>query len=170
MVEHMVAPTIERPTYSEVVAESRRPLTSLAWRLLGDKTLAEDVTQDALVALLGAWDHVENPRGFARSAVFNRCRDVQRREINARQKTPLLRASERADILHPVTSPYLADVISTLPPLWREFVVLRFYGGHSLDEIADITGRSVGTVKSGLHRALRQLRTELDDDTIPHAA
>lgn len=166
----MVAPTIERPTYSEVVAESRRPLTSLAWRLLGDKTLAEDVTQDALIALLGAWDRVENPRGFARSAVFNRCRDVQRREIKARKKTPLLQASERASLLHPSTSPYLADVISTLPPLWREIVVLRFYGGHSLTEISELTGRSVGTVKSGLHRALRQLRLELDDEPIAQAA
>ncbi len=166
----MVAPAIERPTYAEVVAESRRPLTSLAWRLLGDKTLAEDITQDALVALLGAWDDVENPRGFARSAVFNRCRDVQRREISAREKTTLLRATERAAALNPVASPYLADVISTLPPLWREFVVLRFYGGHNLDEIAELTGRSVGTVKSGLHRALRQLREQLDDDTVPQAA
>ncbi len=148
------------PTFEEVVAESQRPLTSLATRVLGDREQGEEVAQDALAALYREWDRVENPAGFARTIVKNRCRDVQRREIHARSKAPLLRPIDG-----PVdtTSPYLSDVLAKLTPSRREIVVLRFYGGHTLPEIAKITGRALGTVKSNLARALDQLRDELTE-------
>ncbi len=167
----MTAATAENPSFSEVVAQTRRPLTSLASRVLGDDARAEDVAQDALCALFREWDRVENPGGFARSAVFNRCRDVQRREIRAREKAPLLRPIDPLTAgHHPGASPYLADVVAKLSPEWREIIVLRFYGGHTMAEIAELTGRSIGTVKSGLHRALAQLRDELAEPAIDQAA
>ncbi len=148
------------PTFEQVVAESQRPLTSLATRVLGDPGRGEEVAQDALAALYREWDRVENPAGFAREVVRNRCRDVQRREINARAKAPLLRPVDGDP--GPQT-PYLDDVLAKLSPTRREIVVLRFYGGHSLPEIAAITGKALGTVKSNLARALDQLRAELTD-------
>ena len=153
-------------TFEEVVAESQRPLASMATRVLGDAGRGEEVAQDALAALYREWDRVENPTGFAREAVRNRCRDVQRREINARAKAPLLRPID-GDLPH--QTPYLSDVLAKLSPSRREIVVLRFYGGHTLPEIARITGRALGTVKSNLARALDQLREELTDSFEPGA-
>jgi len=52
--------------------------------------------------------------------------------------------------------------ISRLSPKYQEVVVLRYFENKSLAEIAEITGRSVGTVKSNLHRAQGRLRQLLD--------
>lgn len=158
---------MDAPTFEEVVAESRRPLTSLATRVLGDASRGEEVAQDALAMLYREWDRVENPAGFARTIVQNRCRDIQRHEIRARAKAPLLRpiADDAAS-----SSLYLGDVLAKLSQTRREIVVLRFYGGHTLPEIARITGRALGTVKSNLARALVELREELNEAIDPVAA
>lgn len=144
-------------TFEQVVAQSRQPVTSMASRVLGDRYRGEDVAQDAFTALYRDWDRVTNPVGFIWTAVRNRCRDVQRREIHAREKLSLLRPLRRSS----EEGHYLADVVAKLPALRRQIVVLRFYGGHSLPEISEITGVPVGTVKSNLHRALDQLRADL---------
>lgn len=147
-------------TFEQVVVDTQRPLASMAHRMLRDAGRAEEVTQDALAVLYRDWDRIENPSGFAFAAVRNRCRDVQRREIRARAKAPLLRPIESGS---EATNPYLSDVLAKLSPSRREIVVLRFYGGHTLPEIARITGHALGTVKSNLARALDQLRVELTD-------
>lgn len=151
-------------TFEQVVAETQRPLASMANRLLKDVGRAEEVTQDALTVLYRDWDRIEHPSSFAFEAVRNRCRDVQRREITARTKAPLLRpVADSPD----AANPYLGDVLAKLSPSRREIVVLRFYGGHTLPEIARITGRALGTVKSNLARALDQLRLELTEAVEP---
>lgn len=151
---------MDAPTFEQVVAESRRPLTTLATRVLGDASKGEEIAQDALAMLYREWDRVENPAGFARTVVQNRCRDIQRHEIRARAKAPLLQpiADDTAS-----SPPYLGDVLAKLSQTRREIVVLRFYGGHTLPEIARITGRALGTVKSNLARALDELREELSE-------
>jgi len=132
-------------------------LVRLAFLITGPRLRAEELTQDAFAQLLERWSEVEKPGGFVRTALVSRCRDAQRREITGRRKLRLLR---------PVAEPqsetdYLVDTLAKLPVHWRTMVVLRFYGGHSIAEIAAITGDPEGSVKSGLHRALTQLRGDL---------
>lgn len=153
-------------TFEQVVVDTQRPLASMATRMLRDPGRAEEVTQDALAVLYRDWDRIENPSGFAFAAVRNRCRDVQRREIRARAKAPLLRPIDGVE----TANPYLGDVLAKLSPVRREIIVLRFYGGHTLAEIARMTGHALGTVKSNLARALEQLRLELTDVVAPDPA
>lgn len=54
----------------------------------------------------------------------------------------------------------LANVMSSLPPLQREVVVMRFLDDMKLDEIAEALSIPVGTVKSRLHHAVKTLRTD----------
>lgn len=56
----------------------------------------------------------------------------------------------------------LADALAALPPKRRTAVVLRYYAGLDTREIADAMGVRPGTVKSLLHRALAQLREEIE--------
>lgn len=132
-------------------------LVRLAYLIIGSQQRAEELTQEAFRQLFEAWPSVERPGGFVRSAVVSRCRDAQRREITARRKLRLLRPVAEAE----PEPHYLVDVLARLPEHWRTMVVLRFYGGHSIPEIAELTGQPEGTVKSGIHRALAQLRDEL---------
>jgi RNA polymerase sigma-70 factor (ECF subfamily) len=52
--------------------------------------------------------------------------------------------------------------VAALEEPYREVVALRFFGELSLDEIAMITGRPLGTVKTHLHRGLLRLRARID--------
>jgi RNA polymerase sigma-70 factor (ECF subfamily) len=49
-----------------------------------------------------------------------------------------------------------------LPLKYRTVVVLRFFEGKSIEEIAIITGKAEGTIKSQLHRGLERLQTVLE--------
>ena len=52
--------------------------------------------------------------------------------------------------------------VSSLPEHERTVTVLRYFNGHSVIEIADLTGRPVGTITKQLSRALKRLRDKLD--------
>lgn len=57
---------------------------------------------------------------------------------------------------------HLYEALQSLKPRYQEVVSLRYFEGMKVVEIAQITGKSPGTVKSLLHRAHKQLRTKLN--------
>jgi RNA polymerase sigma-70 factor (ECF subfamily) len=60
-------------------------------------------------------------------------------------------------------------LVNRLPDLQRRLFILRHYGGLSLEEIAHQEGRSLGTVKGSLHRAMRSIGRRLACKTFPAA-
>ena len=56
----------------------------------------------------------------------------------------------------------LAELLAGLPRGWREAVVLRHVEGLPYAEVAEVLGRPVGTVKTHVHRGVRQLREQLE--------
>ena len=143
--------------FDELFRAEYAALVRVAYLIIGSQPQAEELSQDAFAQLLEKWSGVKNPGGFVRTALVSRCRDAQRREITGRRKLRLLRPATEAE----PEPDYLLDSLAELPLNWRTIVVLRFYGGHSIPEIAEITGEPEGSVKSGLHRALTQLRGQL---------
>jgi RNA polymerase sigma-70 factor (ECF subfamily) len=134
--------------------------------ILGDRTEAEDATHDAA---LTAWRRFSDLRDaekfdawFGRILV-NACRDrlrarrVRVREIDAREPHP-----NATDPIATITHRHvLAEALATLSLDHREVVVLRFWADLTIDQIAERTAVSTGTVKSRLHYALRRLRENL---------
>ena len=157
----ILAPPIDL-TFEQLFDREYTTLVRIAYLIVGGEERAEEVVQEAFASLHTRWDTVRNPGGFLRTAVVNRSKDEQRHQIRARAKLRLLRPTADAT----TERPYLVDALAKLPNRRRAVVVLRYYGGHSLPEIAEITGMAVGTVKSTLHRALGDLRAELDDDSL----
>ncbi len=149
-----LAPTTE--SFDEVFEREYKKMVRLGYLMIGDEGRAEEVVQEAFATLHRRWDEVHSPGGFLRTTVCNRSRDEQRHRIRARAKLRLLRPSTTV-----TERPYLVDALAKLSPRRREAVVLRYYGGHTIPEIAHITGMAQGTVKSTLHRALEELRVEL---------
>jgi DNA-directed RNA polymerase specialized sigma24 family protein len=121
----------------------RARLTRLATAITLDRSLAEEVVQDAFAGLNRHGQHVSNPEGY------------RRRSVAARH--PLAPA--------PVTNiPELDEtwnVVKQLPPRQRAVIVLRYWNDLSEEEIAQTLGWPKGTVKSTLHRALELLRKGL---------
>jgi RNA polymerase sigma-70 factor (sigma-E family) len=145
-------------------------LIRLAIVMLGDRVAAEDVVQDAFLGLYRHWDGLADRTkalAYVRSAVLNRCRNVQRqrhRDIR-RGAEPLTVESAEATVLVGQEHQHVLTAIRTLPDRQREALVLRFYLELSEDETARAMGISKGTVKSATSRAVAALGRRLKEDS-----
>jgi len=130
----------------------------LAGFLSGDRTIAEDIAQDAFMRMRSEFERIANPGGYLRTTVVNLCRNHHRRL--GREALRLAR--------HGVTAPAVSDraaelgaSLHRLPYSERAVIVLRYWLGLSEAEIAAHLGCRPGTVKSRHARALAKIRKEL---------
>jgi RNA polymerase sigma factor (sigma-70 family) len=149
---------VEEEDFESVFLRERTPMVRLAFLMLGSEALAEEVVQDAFVAVLERWDRVDNPGGYLRRCVVNGCLGQLKR---ARRPVPAPVGAPVAEL----ATDHTLDAVRRLPPQRQAVVVLRFYADMTQDEIADTLRLPVGTVKSGLHRALGELKETLRDGT-----
>jgi RNA polymerase sigma-70 factor, ECF subfamily len=139
----------------------------IAHGILGDAHAAEDVTQEAMLSILGSVGRLDPYRPFGpwlHTVVSNRALDWARARsrraelpIEAR---PIEAGAEAPDLGG--ADPALQAALATLTPEHRAVVVLRFVAGYGPKQIGAILGVPIGTVGSRLRRALDQLRTELE--------
>jgi RNA polymerase sigma-70 factor (sigma-E family) len=130
-------------------------MVRLAYLLTGDRAAAEELTQDAFVAVHRNWGRASNPPAYLRTAVVNACRSWGRRKVLERDRRP---APPEPSML---AADELWDTLLTLPERQRTAVVLRFYEDLPDAEIADVLGCRQGTVRTLVHRALAALKEEL---------
>lgn len=153
----------------ELYAAHYRRLVRLSVLLVHDVGTAEEVVQDAFVAMHGKWRGLKDPDkalAYLRQSVVNRSRSVLRhRGVQARYTPPVvpdqpgadegaLAAERRTDVL---------DALRTLPHRQREVLALRYYLDLSEAQIADTLGISRGAVKSHASRGVTALRSLLKD-------
>lgn len=141
-------------------------MVRVAFFLVGSQESAEELVQDAFVRLYRRWAELENPGGYLRATVVNGCRDRLRRRRRLDRHQVVLGSNGSG------TAPWGADqsadravlmaALARLPIRCRTALVLRFYGGYSERETAEAMGVAVGTVKSFVHRGLKQLRQEIE--------
>lgn len=147
----------------------------IARRITADDSLAEDVVQDAFVAVWRSADRYVPDRGSVRTWL---CAIVHHRSIDAvrrrRSVTELPDEAQGARTPAPLTLPDLwgevagridADAVkaamAALPVVQREAIDLAYFGGLSQTQIAARTGVPLGTVKGRARLALGALRREL---------
>jgi RNA polymerase sigma-70 factor (ECF subfamily) len=139
----------------------------LAGLILGDHHEAEDATQEALLRAWRSASSQRDPAGF--QAWFDRilvnvCRDRLRKRGKVRliaiddavavaaTRDPFRNIADRDQVLRAMTS--LEDDL-------RILILLHYWADLTLESVAQRTGWPVGTVKSRLHRALAEMRTQL---------
>ena len=151
----------------------------LALRITAQPMLAEEVTQDAFLALWRTPEAFDPTRGafrsFFLSLVHHRAVDAVRREERLRRR------AERASNLEPVRGEDVADVVvedaylgvrrkevlealTTLSPEQRQVIELAYFGGLTQTRIAERLGIPVGTVKTRTLAAMRKLRRSLEPE------
>jgi RNA polymerase sigma-70 factor (sigma-E family) len=145
-----------------------RYLVRMAVLLVDDIASAEDVVQDAFVALhkrAGALRDPDAALGYLRTSVLNLSRSVLRRRQVARKHLRVSEPEETAPADHDVLvrDEHRAALaaVRRLPRHQREVLVLRYWSGLSEKEIAQTLGISTGSVKSAASRGLATLHRVL---------
>jgi RNA polymerase sigma-70 factor (sigma-E family) len=157
----------------ELYAAHWRQLVRLAVLLVRDVGTAEEVVQDAFVAVHGRWGRLrDNDKALAylRQVVVNRSRSVLRhqvvvdRHLRATAARPPETAPDAdAGALAAARRGAVLDALAQLPDRQREVLVLRHYLDLSEAEIADALGIARGSVKSHASRGSAALRELLGD-------
>ena len=153
---------------THLYAAHYRSLVRLAALLLRDVPVAEEVVQDAFVAMHGAWRRLADPDkalAYLRQSVVNRSRSALRhRSVEARHApaaAPDTASAEQSALLALEHESVLA-ALRELPVRQREVLVLRYYLDLSEADIADTVGISRGAVKSHASRGIAALRSQLE--------
>jgi RNA polymerase sigma-70 factor (ECF subfamily) len=177
--EELVALSIggDVESFNQLVLRWERPIFALAYRVIGREEEARDVVQETF---LRAFRGIGNFRGQAKFSswvyriALNLCRDWIRRE----RRAPILPTPEGVDVIElaaeqgPVESiedlvarndisKVVADLMTRLPEEQRTAIVLKEYHGMTFQEIADLQGVPLSTVKTRLYQGLNVLRRHL---------
>lgn len=160
----------------EALAEAYRrhagAVFALAIRVLGDRSLAEEVVQEVFLRLWYQADRFDPGRGSLRSFLLSqshgRAVDLLRSESSRRRREERDAATTipaRMDLGHEVADIAMAeqvrDALSVLPESERRAIELAYYGGHTYREVAALLHEPEGTIKSRIRAGLRRLRAAL---------
>jgi RNA polymerase sigma-70 factor (ECF subfamily) len=159
----------------EVVLERHADAAfSLAYRICGRRPLAEDIVQDAFLAVWRSGARYDRTRGSVRTwtlgIVHNRAVDAlrrnsvqERRRVSDEGIEETLEAVERTDLqaIASSTARELRGALGELPSEQRRVIELAYFGGFTHVEIASMLGAPVGTVKGRMRLGLHKLRDEL---------
>jgi RNA polymerase sigma factor (sigma-70 family) len=169
----------DRDAFDELYRRYGSAAYGLALRITAQPMLAQEVTQDAFLALWRAPEAFDPARGafrsFFLSLVHHRAVDTVRREERLRKR------AERASNLEPVRGEDVADAVvegaylgvrrkevrealTTLSPDQRQVIELAYFGGLTQTRIAETLGIPVGTVKTRTLAAMRKLRRALESE------
>jgi RNA polymerase sigma factor (sigma-70 family) len=136
------------------------PMLRLARLITGSTALAEEAVQDAFISLYQHRQSVDSPKAYLRRIVTNNCYSVQRRHAVERGKIEVVGGRREAVALPPELDETW-HALEVLSPKQRTALVLRFYEDLSLQAVADVMDERLGTVKSLIHRGLKQLQKEV---------
>jgi RNA polymerase sigma-70 factor, ECF subfamily len=148
---------------------------SLAYRIVGERAAAEDVTQEAFISLWRSGARFDSTRGSVRSwmlsIVRNRAIDFLRSKAG---KAPKLTFDDDAileqrpsetltddEALRRETATEVRGALGQLPGEQSKVIELAYFGGFSHSEIARMLGVPLGTVKGRMRLGLEKIRGEL---------
>jgi RNA polymerase sigma-70 factor, ECF subfamily len=147
---------------------------SLAYRIVGHASGAEDVTQEAFISIWRSRLRYEPTRGSVRTwvlgIVHNRAIDgLRRNTVHERRRVSMegieerREAAERTEVeaARREEARAVRKAIDSLPEEQRRAIELAYFGGFSHSEIAELLEMPVGTVKGRMRLALEKLRRQL---------
>jgi RNA polymerase sigma-70 factor, ECF subfamily len=161
-------------SFEELVRRYQRPITSYVYRMLGNYDAALDVTQEIFIKVYNSMARYSSEYKFStwlykishNAAIdYLRRHSVHAQSLEAENKD----GSYQLQLECPRPNPeqerertewrsQIDAVVRLLPPAYRELILLRHSRDLSYDEIAEVTGLPLGTVKNRLFRAREMMR------------
>jgi RNA polymerase sigma-70 factor (ECF subfamily) len=165
-------------SFNQLIRRWERPIYALAYRVIGRDEDARDVCQEAFLRAFRALPGFKGQAKFSSwlyRITLNLCRDWIRRQ----KRTPVVSAPEGVDIVElaseqgPVESiedlvarkqlsRTVGEAMQHLPEEQRTAIILKEYHGLTFQEIADLQGCPLSTVKTRLYQGLSVLRRHLE--------
>jgi RNA polymerase sigma-70 factor (ECF subfamily) len=177
--EELVARSIrgDAESFNQLILRWERPIYALAYRTIGREEDARDVCQETFLRAFRALPGFRGQSKFSSwlyRIALNLCHDWLRRE----RRTPLVQAPEDVDLdelaANAGPSESIEDLVARkslgrlveravaqLPPEQRTALILKEYHGLTFQEIADLVGCPLSTVKTRVYQGLLVLRREL---------
>ena len=169
--------------FGELLRRYQRPIFSLVFRMVRDRSLAEDLAQEAFIrafSAVGSYD----PRYKFSSWIFKiannhtidhlRKRKLDTVSIDGSPHAQTAEEEERTRLVvestdespqeyveHRELGDQIEHAIGELRPEYRTAILLRHVEGYAYDEISEIMDLPLGTVKTYLHRARSELKAAL---------
>jgi RNA polymerase sigma-70 factor (ECF subfamily) len=152
--------------FEQLVDEHQSMVFSLAWRMTGDRGLAEEIAQDVFLELdrnLGRMESQDHARFWLRRVAMSRSADaLRRRKVRGMdlwveiEEGHGAKAEDRGSPL----GARLEQLLATLPEPQRAALVLRYQEDMTPEEIAATLDAPLATIKSHLQRGLKLLRAK----------
>ena len=165
--------------FEELVRRYQRPIVAYVYRMVGDYDAALDLTQEVFIRVYNSLGRYRAEFKFSTwiyRIAHNAAIDHLRRCDNSRTEDLKLESDGGLTYEKPLASgapspeqesereerrAEIEGVVLNLPPAYRELIVLRHAHDLSYDEIAEVTGLPLGTVKNRIFRAREAMRTHL---------
>ena len=149
---------------------------SLAYRMVGNRVTAEDITQEAFLSIWRSRLRYDQTRGSVRTwvlgIVHNRAIDALRRSVVHDRRRETMEgieerheARERTDVeaARREEARSIRTALDTLPDEQRRTIELAYFGGFSHSQIADLLNEPIGTVKGRMRLGLEKMRRQLGE-------
>jgi RNA polymerase sigma-70 factor (ECF subfamily) len=156
----------DRAEFATIVREHQNMVFSIAYHILHDRGLAEEIAQDVFLQLHASLHTIESPAHLVfwlRKVAVHRAIDCARSR-GSKGEVPLdseLEPTVAASPTDPLLGRRLKQLVASLPDRTRAVIVLRYQEELSPEEIAQTLSMPVATVKSYLQRGLAMLREKV---------
>jgi RNA polymerase sigma-70 factor (ECF subfamily) len=175
--------TGDKESFDQLVKRWERPIFALAYRTLGREEEARDITQETFLRAFRALSGFKGDAKFSSwlyRIALNLCRDWMRKE----RRAPLVAVPEGVELedLAAKGGPTetvedlaaraelgreVARAMAFLPSEQRQAIILKEYHGLTFQEIADLMGCPLSTVKTRVYQGLSTLRNQLGEQLTP---
>jgi RNA polymerase sigma-70 factor (ECF subfamily) len=160
--------------FEELVRRYQRPIVSYVFRMLGDYDSSLDVTQEVFIKVYNSLTKYSSEYKFStwlyriahnaavdhmrRNSVVPQSIETENADGTYQLQLESRRPSPERDHELSEWRTEIDTVVRTLPPAYRDLILLRHSRDLSYDEIAEVTGLPLGTVKNRLFRAREMMR------------
>jgi RNA polymerase sigma-70 factor (ECF subfamily) len=165
-------------SFNQLILRWERPIYALAYRVIGREEDARDVCQETFLRAFRALPGFKGQAKFSSwiyRIALNLCRDWIRRQ----RRTPVVQMPEDAEAIERIAardpvesiedlvarkelSAIVAEAMAVLPEEQRTAIILKEYHGMTFQEIAELQGCPLSTVKTRLYQGLTVLRRNLE--------
>lgn len=163
--------TVSKASFDELYTQYATDVLRVSYFYLGDRQRAEDVCQDVFVKLITTSPVLQAGRekAWLLKVALNRCRDLWRagwakRVVLGHPAFELIPGPDEISRMEEKQA--LMESINKLAPDFREVVLLHYYQGFGIAEIAQMLGIAEGTVSSRLSRARTKLQNTMKGEEL----
>jgi RNA polymerase sigma factor (sigma-70 family) len=148
-------------TFDDFYRTHQADAVKWATALVGNRAVGEEIAQDALAAVGQRLGSIDNPGGYLRRTVVNRCATWHRWHLRERRR--MTRSVAGQPTSYTQTTNETLDALNTLPYKQRAAVTLRYWADWTDEQIAEALDVAPSSVRVLLHRGLNTLKKEISE-------